>query len=222
MRMLDPTRRFSSRVEDYARYRPSYPRQIVPLLARECGLTAESTVADAGSGTGLLSKLFLDFGCRVIGIEPNAEMRHAGEEFLARYEKFTSVDARAEATGLSDASVDLVTAGQAFHWFDAVTARSEFARILRHPRWVALVWNEREVTGEFLEGYEDLLHRYAPEYAKVDHRRIDADRIAGFSATRIGSWRRSPMRRSSIWRECAGGCGRRPMRREPASRVTMR
>ncbi|MBZ5606678.1 MAG: class I SAM-dependent methyltransferase [Acidobacteriia bacterium] len=184
---LDPTRRFSSRVDDYVRYRPSYPAEIVPLLARERGLSADSTVADVGSGTGLLAKLLLDFGCRVIGVEPNAEMRNAGEAFLAEYERFTSIDARAERTGLPDTSVDLVSAGQAFHWFDAGAARREFQRILRSPRWVVLVWNEREVIGDFLEGYEDLLHRYAPEYAKVDHRQIDAERIAAFFGH--GNWK---------------------------------
>jgi SAM-dependent methyltransferase len=151
------------------------------LLARECGLSVDSIVADVGCGTGLLAKLFVDFGCRVIGVEPNADMRRAGDQFLSAYDKFTSVDARAERTGLADASVDLVTAGQAFHWFDAVAARREFFRILRPPGWVVLIWNEREVPERgFLRGYEDLLNRYATEYSRVDHRRIDSDRIAQF------------------------------------------
>lgn len=177
---LDSTARFSSRVEDYVRYRPSYPLEAVALLQRECGLGANSTVADIGSGTGLLSKLFLDLGCRVMGVEPNAAMREAGERILAQYPRFTSIDARAERTGLPDASANLVAAGQAFHWFTADEARKEFYRILRPPRWVALIWNEREVTGGFLTGYEALLHRYAPDYAKVDHRQIDATRITAF------------------------------------------
>jgi SAM-dependent methyltransferase len=178
---LDPTRRFSSRVDAYARYRPSYPAEIVPLLARECALSGGSVVADVGCGTGLLAKLFLDFGCRVIGIEPNPEMRGAGDRFLSAYDKFSSVDARAERTGLEDASVDLVAAGQAFHWFDAVAARREFLRILRPPGWVVLIWNEREVPERgFLRGYEDLLNRYAAEYGRVDHRRIDRERLAEF------------------------------------------
>lgn len=184
---LDPTGRFSSRVDDYVRYRPSYPEAVVELLARECGLSAASTVADIGSGTGFLAQLLLDAGCRVIGVEPNGEMRRAGDQFLAGYEKFSSVGGRAEETGLADASIDLVTAAQAFHWFDPAGTRAEFVRILRAPRWVALVWNEREVRGAFLEGYEDLLLRYAPEYAKVDHRQIDADRIAKFFGH--GNWK---------------------------------
>lgn len=177
---LNPTGRFSSRVDDYQRYRPSYPPGIVPLLERECGLNANSTVADIGSGTGLLAKLFLDFGCNVIGIEPNQEMRQAGDLFLAQYARFSSVDARAEQAELAASTVDLVTAGQSFHWFDATSARSEFSRILRQQKSVALIWNEREVTGGFLAGYEELLHRYAPDYSNVDHRRIAADQISAF------------------------------------------
>jgi SAM-dependent methyltransferase len=177
---LNPTGRFSSRVDDYRRYRPSYPPAIVPLLERECGLNANSTVADIGSGTGLLAKLFLDFGCHVIGIEPNREMRQAGDLFLAEYARFSSMDARAEHTELPDSSMDLVTAGQSFHWFNVDSARSEFSRILRREKWVALIWNEREVTGGFLTGYEELLQRYAPDYSNVDHRRIGTDQISAF------------------------------------------
>jgi len=116
----------------------------------------------------------------VTGVEPNQEMRAAGERGLARYPRFTSIDGRAEHTGLTALSVDLVAAGQAFHWFDVPATRLEFRRILRSPRWVALVWNERLVTGEFLTGYEDLMRRYAPDYGQVDHRRIDSEKIGDF------------------------------------------
>lgn len=178
---LNPTGRFSSRVADYVRYRPSYPAGIVRLFERECGLRPDSMIADVASGTGLLAKLFLEAGYSIIGVEPNAEMRAAGEHFLAGFSKFRSVDGRAEQTGLAEASVDLIVAGQAFHWFDARSTRQEFRRILRAPRWVALIWNERIVPGSgFLKGYEAMLHRYAPDYGKIDHRQVDAQRIAGF------------------------------------------
>ncbi len=159
------------------------------LLGRECGLRAGSVVADIGSGTGLLAKLFLDFGCRVIGVEPNADMRAAGDRFLSSaYDKFSSVDGRAERTGLEDASVDMIAAGQAFHWFDAIAARREFLRIIRPPGWVVLIWNEREVPEHgFLKGYEDLLNHYATEYSRVDHRRVDRERIAEFYGH--GQWK---------------------------------
>ena len=181
--MTDSTRRFSSRVENYVKYRPSYPPEIIALLASECGLTQDALVADIGSGTGLLAELFLKNGNRVFGVEPNREMREAGERLLGGYSNFTSADGTAEATTLGDRSVDIVTAGQAFHWFDRARARAEFARILRPGGWVALVWNERRVgTTPFLEAYERLLRTYAGEYATLNHRQVDQDMIAAFFA----------------------------------------
>ena len=177
----DPTLRFSSRVDDYVRYRPSYPSEVVTLLRDECRLRSDSVIADIGSGTGLLAELFLRYGCEVFGVEPNAAMRGAGERILGSFPRFRSVEGRAESTTLDDASVDIITAGQAFHWFDPAQARAEFRRVLKPDGWVVLAWNERRVrTDAFLAGYEALLHNYAPEYANVDHRQIDAEAIGRF------------------------------------------
>jgi len=164
----DPTRRFSNRVEDYIKYRPVYPRALVTLLEEECELTRESVIADVGSGTGILSELFLREGVRVCGVEPNREMREAGERLLAAYESFVSVDGRAEETTLADASVDFVTAGQAFHWFDPASARREFGRILKGGGWAVLVWNDRRTEGTpLLAEYERLLLEYGTDYKEV-------------------------------------------------------
>jgi len=176
--MTDPTQRFSSRVADYVKYRPSYPAAILDLLAVECGLTADSIVADVGSGTGLLAELFLKAGNRVMGIEPNREMREAGEQLLRGYERFSSIDATAEATTLPDHSVDFITAGQAFHWFDRARVSTEFARILKPHGWIVLIWNERRIDSTpFLRAYEQLLRTYSTDYAEVDHKLIDQDVI---------------------------------------------
>jgi SAM-dependent methyltransferase len=183
----DPTKRFTSRVEDYIRYRPSYPGAMVPWLARECGLAATSRIADIGSGTGILSRLFLDCGCHVFAVEPNAGMRAAAERLFAGESRFESVDGRAEATTLPAASVDFVTAGQSFHWFDPETARTEFRRILKPQGWVVLIWNERLVPPGFLTEYEDLLQRLSTDYGSVDHRQIGAGAISAFFAR--DSWR---------------------------------
>ena len=181
--MAEPTRRFSSRVESYVKYRPSYPAGVVDLLATECGLRAGTLVADVGSGTGLLAELLLRRGCQVYGVEPNPEMRAAGERLLSGYTHFVSVDGTAEATTLPDRGVDCVTAGQAFHWFDRGGARAEFARILRPGGWVALVWNDRRVaTTPFLAAYERLLQTYAVDYGQVNHKLVDDAAIGAFFA----------------------------------------
>ena len=166
--MLGPTERFSSRVDDYVRYRPFYPSEILALLKKECGLTSEWIIADIGAGPGNLSRLFLENGNRVLGIEPNREMREAGAKLLqTAAPNFISLIGTAERTDLGPSSIDLVCAGQAFHWFDQENAKKEFARILKPHGWVALVWNMRRIDeSTFSAGYEDIL-RKIPEYEKV-------------------------------------------------------
>ena len=179
----DPTGRFSDRVSDYVRARPGYPGAVLDVLRRRCSLTEQAVIADIGSGTGLLAQLFLDHGNTVFAVEPNTEMREAGERLFADRTHFISVAGGAEATTLPAASVDFVTAGQAFHWFDRERARREFARILRPGGWVVLVWNDRRLDATpFLRGYEDLLVRHCPEYLKVVHRNVDAGVLKAFFA----------------------------------------
>jgi SAM-dependent methyltransferase len=164
--MRDPRERFTDRVDDYVRHRPGYPDGVRDLLERRLGLSPSSVVADLGSGTGILSRLLLRSGARVLGVEPNAAMRAAAERDLAGQKDFTSVEGTAEWTGLAPGSVDLVTAGQAFHWFDVPRTRVEVRRILRPQCGVALIWNVRSAT-PFNDDYEDLLVRFAPEYPAV-------------------------------------------------------
>jgi SAM-dependent methyltransferase len=179
--MTDPTQRFSSRVENYVKYRPTYPREVVTTLREECQLTSAALIADIGSGTGLLTELFLQNGNRVFAVEPNAEMRKAGEQLLQHDANFQSIAGTAEATTLADQSIDFVVAGQAFHWFDRPRARREFIRILKPAGWLMLVWNEREThITPFLQAYEHLLEQYATDYAQVDHRQIDESVLADF------------------------------------------
>lgn len=162
--------RFSSRVENYVRYRPSYPSAIVDLLKEECALTPQSIIADIGSGTGKLSELFLANGNTVIGVEPNSRMRAAAESILTGSATFRSVDGTAESTTIGDASVDFVIAGQAFHWFHVRRARHEFKRILKPNGWVVVIWNERQIdTTPFLRAYEQLLLKYGTDYQEVRH-----------------------------------------------------
>src|SRR5579863_1519490 len=123
------TTRFSDRVEDYVKYRPHYPVVILSYLRDRYTFGPGWVVADIGSGTGISTELFLRFGNKVFAVEPNREMRSKAEELLAGEAGFVSMDGTAEATGLADSSVDLIVAGEAFHWFDPIRTRAEFVRI---------------------------------------------------------------------------------------------
>jgi SAM-dependent methyltransferase len=174
MPVLNSTQRFSSRVDNYIRYRPGYPHEIMEVLKQECGLKPQCVLADIGSGTGLLSRMFLMNGNHVYGVEPNRDMREAGERLLSAYTTFHSVAGTAEDTTLADRSLDFVAAAQAAHWFDREKARREFIRILKPGGWAVLIWNERCTDTPFLRDYEQLLLTYATDYQLVRHEHTTA------------------------------------------------
>jgi SAM-dependent methyltransferase len=187
----DPTKRFSQRVSFYIRSRPSYPPAVLDFFRRELGLRPDPVIADVGSGTGISSELFLRNGNTVIGVEPNREMREAGDELLKpKYPKFRSVDGTAEATTLADASVDYVVAGQAFHWFDPDGARTEFRRILKRGGWAVLMWNDRRPDpARFSGDYERIVRQYNTDVTHVHHSNVttkdDAAPIRAFFGGRF-------------------------------------
>ena len=173
--------RFSNRVENYIRYRPSYPKQIVLDLEMNDLLHKNAVIADVGSGTGISTEVFLSQGYHCIGVEPNQAMREGAERQLAQFSEFVSVNGSAEATTLESESIDLIIAGQAFHWFDQAAAKFEFQRILRPGKSVALIWNERNHGGTaFQAGYEDLLKQFCNDYDQVDYKRVDTEALKQF------------------------------------------
>lgn len=173
---MEPVIRFSNRAENYAKYRPGYPVEVIAILKSECGLMINSPVADIGSGTGILSELFLKNGNTVFAVEPNAAMRLFAERNLVKFPNFVSINATAEETTLEPDSADFITAGQAFHWFDREKAKREFTRILKPGGWVVLIWNERRLDSSlFLRDYEDLLLRYGTDYEKVRHENVTSE-----------------------------------------------
>lgn len=177
----DPTRRFSERAEDYDRYRPGYPADLIPLLVDELGLDPDWRVADIGSGTGLSSAPFLDHGNTVFGVEPNPDMRRMAEARLGARDGFRSVAGTAERTTLPPGTVDLVVAAQAFHWFDPEAARSELRRILKPDGWLVLAWNSRRTRASpFMRAYERLVHRHGTDYDRVRHDRIGHETLEPF------------------------------------------
>lgn len=176
----DNTNRFSNRVEDYIRYRPTYPNDMIKVLENKMGLNNTKVIADIGSGTGLSSIPFLKNGNVVYGIEPNKEMREAQEHFLSGYSKFISVNGTAENTSLKPKSVDIIFSGQAFHWFDKVLSKKEFSKILKDNGNIVFVWNERSTKSDFQKEYENILYNNIGEYKNVNHRNIDGPGIEKF------------------------------------------
>lgn len=159
--------RFSDRVDNYRKYRPTYPDALLDFLQAKGGLGNDATVADIGSGTGILTELLLKRGWTVFAIEPNAKMREAAEAQLNEYPNFSSLNGSGEATDLPDQSVQLITVAQAFHWIDPVVARKEFDRILLPGGHIALLWNLRTLDSLFDKGYEDIKAKYGTDYHEI-------------------------------------------------------
>jgi ubiquinone/menaquinone biosynthesis C-methylase UbiE len=178
---FDPLGRFSNRVDDYIRYRPGYPPELIAWLRETIGLAPSWKIADVGSGTGFLSLRFLENGNTIYGVEPNVAMRASAERAFAENDHFVSIAGSAEATTLADHSIDLVSAGQAFHWFKLDETRREWRRVLKDNGWALVVFNSRLVDATpFMRAYEQHLVEDAVDYEGVDHRRGLPERLRAF------------------------------------------
>ncbi len=179
--MTNSTERFTQNVENYLKYRPSYPPQVLTMLKEHCGLTQDAIVADIGSGTGLLAELILENGNDIYAVEPNNAMRQAEKIYLSGFPQIKYIDGRAEATTLADQSIDVITVGQAFHWFEHQLIKPEFKRILKPNGWVLLVWNIRATNSSALmQDYENLLLKYGIDYPNVSAKSVDGKFIDEF------------------------------------------
>src|SRR5438477_686437 len=222
MPVSNATSRFSDRVENYVRYRPGYPPGALQVLKDDCGLAPDHVIADLASGTGIWTRILLENRNPVFGIEPNAEMRLAGERLLAGFPKFTSVAGTAEATTLPDHTVDFVTAAQAAHWFHRERARSEFLRILKPGGWLVLLWNERLTDANaFLREYEQLLLIYGTDYEDVRHERTTEEMNEFLTLLRFKSVSSRCGRSLTIKALRAGFCLPH-LRRDPGIRIKRR
>ena len=151
LHQMNPQNRFTNRAKDYAKYRPSYSSAIIDCILD--GLASDRlTAADIGAGTGISSRLLADRGVKTIAVEPNAAMR----EVAQRHPLVKWNDGNAENTKLSDASIDLITCFQAFHWFDPEPTLKEFARILKPKGRLAAVWHNRDRDDKFTSEYSEL------------------------------------------------------------------
>ncbi|MBK6507597.1 MAG: class I SAM-dependent methyltransferase [Ignavibacteria bacterium] len=180
MKDRDTVSRFSNRVENYVKYRPHYPAGMVNLLEKEFGISHLCKVADIGSGTGISAEQFVESGYTVYGVDPNSDMRAAAESFYSGNDNFISINGSAEVTTLPDNCIDIIIAGQAFHWFEKSAARIEFKRILKDNGLVFLIWNKKKSGEGFMNEYFALLEKYGTDYNKVKHENYESQEIEEF------------------------------------------
>ena len=176
--------RFTDRVVDYEKFRPCYPKEIIRVLKEQIGLNKNWLVADIGSGTGLSTQLFLENGNDVFAVEPNREMRESLLHHFKTYRNLIALNATAEDTSIESGCVDLIFAGQSFHWFDREACKREFARILSENGHIVLVWNQRDPDDAFQQEYEDFLLSHIPSYQSVSHKNISDDDLKQFFGSR--------------------------------------
>jgi len=174
--------RFSNRVENYIKYRPHYPKEIIKILENKIELKKDDIIADIGSGTGFSCINFLENGNTVIGVEPNTEMREASLKILENYKNFSVINGLSENTTLQEKSIDVIVAGQAFHWFDYKKAKIEFQKILKNNSYVVLIWNEKlmDKKNTFMYDYGQILLKYGTDYEKVTYSNVSEEIISDF------------------------------------------
>ena len=179
--MVDSRTLFSGKASIYSKYRPGYPKDLLEILSRETGFKRDWVVVDIGSGTGILSRLFLDNGNRVYCVEPNEDMRSESLKFNSVFPNCTVLNGTAENTGLESNSIDVVVAGQSFHWFDPVAAKTEMIRILKPGGYAALIWNNRsEDEGSLSRAYDDICSMYSHNYHGTGNSRITSGTFSTF------------------------------------------
>src|SRR5487761_355900 len=174
------TQRFTGRAETYSRYRPTYPNQFLDVLKKEANFDSNKIVADIGSGTGILSKLFLENGNRVFGVEPNEDMRSVAESNLGHFQRFASIKGTAENTTLEDRSVDLISIAQALHWFDSKRSWKEFSRIIKRGGYLCILYNDRKTddASGIMQRYEEIIDKHARNKPNLE--RVEDDILSKF------------------------------------------
>lgn len=157
--------KFTGKADLYDKYRPSYPSELIDWLYDN---TKAETVADVGAGTGKFTKCLAQKPWKITAVEPNADMRSK-----LNIEGIEVADGTAENTGLQAGSVDLVTAAQAFHWFDKDRFKAECMRILKPAGSLAIVYNERRKS-DYSEERDEIFIKYCGK-AHVNHICTDSE-----------------------------------------------
>lgn len=186
---LKPTTRFSNRVEDYAKYRPHYPTDVVDTLRKVMDVSERTVITDIGSGTGIFTQRLLDLDTWIYGVEPNDDMRKYAENnpifdktiVNSEIKRVEFIKGTSDSTHLDSECVDLITVAQAFHWFEPESTKKEFLRILKDNGYLLLIWNDRKIEGQgFSFDYEEILKANCHEYKIVTHKNIEESQLKAF------------------------------------------
>ena len=181
LNMLEPTRHFSKKAENYMKYRWRYPKEVLDYLKSSVGLQKSWNIADIGYGTGILTKILLDNGNNVIGVEPNDDMRNAGEEYLKDYSNFVSMNAKAEESKIKDNSLELITVAQAIHWFNPEKTKIEFNRILKDNGIIFIIFNRRsKERSDFIIDYDNINKKYNKDFKYTNNNPSNGNLIINY------------------------------------------
>ena len=162
---------FGRQAGSYAKVRPAYPAAVMETLTSLLPPTPDVHVCDLAAGTGILTRQLLDSGYRVTAVEPVGGMREELERQLAKA-GVDILDGTAEHLPLDDRSVDAVTVGQAFHWFDPQPALTDIARVLKPGGVLLMVWNARDENVDWMRQWGDLVADLGGGRPYQDHREL--------------------------------------------------
>ncbi|MGE7217162.1 class I SAM-dependent methyltransferase [Priestia koreensis] len=150
---------FKNKTKEYVKGRPTYPAEVLKVMS-QLGVNHDSTIADIGAGTGILTHMLGNLGCSVVAIEPSEQMVEECKVYCEDVHNIKIIKASAEETTLMDNSVDVITVAQAFHWFDKELCKPEFQRILKEDGYVVIVWNDMQLDSPLAKEYTQLLKKY--------------------------------------------------------------
>ncbi len=174
----------SERIENYLRYQPGYPKKLLNFLYEEVGFLRESVIADIGSGTGILTRLLLERGSRVVAIESDHQMRDIAERLLNdEFQRFVSLNATAENTTLSDESVNYIVCAHSLNSLNIDKCRDEFFRIIKPSGAVVFLYNRLDQEEGFLKEHQSLLNQYRVYPEKNFSRELSENEIFRFYAS---------------------------------------
>ena len=159
--------KFNHLADIYEKYRPSYPQKYVEDIIEKCHLNFESLVADIGAGTGILTRQLLHNNLKVVGVEPNPDMRKVLKK-LETNKNFRAIEGTAEHTNIENNNIDLVVVAQAFHWFDKEKFKEECKRILKPNGSVWILWNQLDENEEIVKEQKRIDDQYTNRFQEVN------------------------------------------------------